>query len=508
MITDNRHIKISLVVIAIILSAATLLSSCSPNTSSYEHLFEGGMSDLDEIPVEVDDFIIVVPAECSGAVYDATISLAEKIKEKTSSDTRVLYDYQEVKPKTHDMLILVGKTDYEESQRFLRDFRKDDFGYTYSDQIVLIGGACDESLLSAIEKFRQDVVLYADSELFISSGTEYIFRADYTIKRIELNGFQLFDYTLVYPKDNSDDFAAATYFQKILADNTGYYLDIKSDSQADKNSRAICIGKTKLDTTLSDNIGKGASLISEYPSGISLISDNFYTMKKALDSLLSILCSTDSSAVSKVQISSYTPDTVAFEEITITDISSSSLASTDLLRNTANTILNSSLSIIRLSDVSDNTACSLFYTLGNKYSMISFGNSADKRTHYIYKNSEYIISYEDFNEDSTAELYLVKCSDISSNTSFFMFEIGDLLSNTQETALSVTKKISSIISDFKRSNGAVFFKFSETLDSSLANTLINANRLSANLYTFGDGTFFDTISEKNGITHIELTLYH
>ena len=480
-----------------------LFCSCSPDTSSYEYLFEGGRDESEELPIEVDTFILVLPADASGAVYDATASLAQKIKENTLSDTKIVYDYEKAEPKSRDILILVGKTSYEESQRFLQDFRADDFGYTYSERTVLICGVCENSLLSAIEKFRKDIVLYADSELFITNGTEYIFRAEYDIKRIDLNGYQLCDYTLVYPNGDTDAFTAASYFHGILAENTGYYLDIKSDSQISKTARAICIGKTKLDTTVSNTIGKGASLITEYPNGISVISDNLYTTKRALDSLLNILSSTDSSSVADIQISSFAPNMAEFNEVTMTDVSKSALSSTEALGNTANTIREKSLGFIRLSNVSESTANFLSYTLGSKYSLLSIGNS---QIHYIYDNTKYNINYKKCDGDTVSELYLVTCSALASGASFSLFEIHSLPS-TEKAVLSIVKEISSVIDTSEIYHGAIFFEPFDQLDTFLANTLKNANRVSERTYTFGDGTFLDSMRTENGFTDVTLTLY-
>ncbi len=504
MITDNRDLKKSSAVTALLLLVIILLCSCSPDTNSYEYLFEGGRDDLEELPIEIDTLFIVLPADASGNIYDATVSLAQKIEENTLADTSIVYDYEKIQPKSDDMLILVGKTAYDESQRFLRDFRKDDFGYTYSDRTVLICGVCEGSILSAIEKFREDVVLYADSELFISEGTEYIFRADYNIKRITLNGYQLCDYSLVYPNGNTDAFAVASYFRGIVAENTGYYLDIKSDSQISKNARAICVGKTKLDTTVSEDIGKGESRISEYPSGISLISYNSYTAKLALDSFLDTLCATDASAVADVKISS-SQSTVIFDEVTITDVSPSAL-SLDILTNTASAIRDNSPSCIRISDTFKADANSLLLLLESNYSVLSLGESTGEQTHYIYDTSKYNVSYQKCENITEGEIYIVSFSDLSSSVSFTIFDI-ESTTNAKNEASAVTEKISSVIETSGLLHGAVFFDSLEPLITSLANTLPSANKLSEGTYYFGGGTFPDAIRVENGITNIALTFY-
>lgn len=504
MITDNRGFKKSSAVTSLLLLVIILLCSCSPDTNSYEYLFEGGRDELEELPIETDTFIIVLPANASGKIYDATVSLAQKIEEKTLSKTSIIYDYEKLQPKSRDMLILIGRTDYNESQNFLRDFRKDDFGYTYSERTVLICGICEHSILSAIEKFREDVVLYADSELFISEGTEYIFRADYNIKRITLNGYQLCDYSLVYPNGNTDAFALASYFQGIVAENTGYYLDIKSDSQISKDARAICIGKTKLDTTVSENIGKGESRISEYPSGISLISYNSYTAKLALDSFLDTLCATDASAVADVKVSS-SQRTVIFDEVKITDVSPSAL-SFNILTNTATAIRDNSPSCIRISDTFRTDANSLLFLLESNYAILSLGESTGKQTHYIYDASKYNASYQKCENITEGDIYIVSFSDLSSKVSFTVFDI-ELTTNTEIAASAVTEKISSVIETSGLLHGAVFFDSLEPLITSLANTLPSANKLSDGAYSFGGGTFLDAVKAENGITNIFLTFY-
>lgn len=478
-----------------------LFSACSPDTDSYEYLFEGGRDALDNLPIEVGTFFIVLPADASANIYDSTVSLAKKIKENTHSDTRIVYDYEELSVKSDDMLILVGKTAYDESQNFLRNFRKDDFGYTYSERIVLICGICEDSILSAIEKFRKDVVLYADSELFISNGKEYIFRPEYEIKRISLNGYQLYDYSIVYPNKNTDAFLAASYFRERLAENTGYYLDIKSDTQIENNARAICIGKTKLDTTVSDSIGRGESLISGYPSGISLISDNLYTTKRALDSLLDTLCATDTSAVSDVNISS-AHSIVEFDEAVINDVSPSAVSSSDALKNTANVILDNSSGFVRISDTSAASAISLLSLLSTQYSIYSL----NERIHYIYDNTKYNISHQKYEDITEGTLHLVSFSHLFANLSFVVFDT-ELTASTQRAASSMKEKISSVIDTNNLRHGTVFSDHFYLLDTLMVNTIPNAIKLSEEAYSFGDATYPSSMRSENGITNITLTLY-
>ena len=184
MITDNSCRKKALRVFLSLIALTLILTSCSTPTDSYNYLFTGSKDDIEEPLPETDRFIIVLPSDCSGAVYDASKARADKIEKNTSAETLLIYEHQNADIQNDDMLILIGKTSYAESQIFIHDFRSDDFGYTYSNKTVVIGGRSEKALLSAIEKFYNDIVLYADSELFISNGAKYIFRAEYDIERI------------------------------------------------------------------------------------------------------------------------------------------------------------------------------------------------------------------------------------------------------------------------------------------------------------------------------------
>jgi hypothetical protein len=105
----------------------------------------------------------------------------------------------------------------------------------------------------------------------------YTFDCDYDIDRIKVNGFELCEYSIVYPeKSTLSEKELAQKLADQIAVYSGYCLDVINDKAAkeEKSIRAICIGYTSLSSLDKDNVSKNtASLIFE-KTNVELIGDS------------------------------------------------------------------------------------------------------------------------------------------------------------------------------------------------------------------------------------------
>ncbi len=289
--------------LTIFLVSLFLLTSCSDtDNSSYGELLDRIQEELDEGERDFERYIAVVPADASAKVYGAVEDMARKIGRNTETETLVVYDYEKISVSDGDCEILIGDTLREESQIFLRGYRADDYGYRYSDGKIFVGGICESATLRAIEKFTNDVVDYADRELFMSRDKSYFYVGEYPIGRITLNGFEICDYTLLYDSSDTLSYGTAVGFRDKLAERSGYYLRIRDISDAHKSLRAICVGNTERLPSGVAAIEDSEACLFSYSSGVCIAAENRFGYTIAADKLISMLCEVGADGASAVTV--------------------------------------------------------------------------------------------------------------------------------------------------------------------------------------------------------------
>ena len=271
--------------------AIFLFSACSKaDNSEYDELLNQLQGEFDGQERDFDRYIVVIPSDASAALYSATEAMTKKIEQNTETEAVLVYDYEKVAVGAEDCEILVGDTSRNESQSFLKKYRIDDFGYKYFDGKIVVGGICEESTLLAVDKFTQDVVDYADKELFMSPDKSYFYRGDYSVERITLCGFELCDYTVLYDGEIALAQELALDFRNAIAESTGYYLRVKKTSEVSDGVRAICIGDTDRLPSGGGSLEENEAGIFSCPTGICIGAQNSFGYRLAVDRLLLMLC--------------------------------------------------------------------------------------------------------------------------------------------------------------------------------------------------------------------------
>ena len=404
--------------LALTLSLLLLFSFTSCGGRDKSDKYDGLFSD-DEIEWDAEHeyatYAVVVASNVSAAVYDAACHIAEKLEENTGAYAECFYAHEEI-PKGEDVCrILVGNVGFEETGKYLRAFRSEDVGYKYHDRCVYIGGITEEALLSSIERFMQDVVLYADREFFMNDGTELFLCGEYSINEIKLAGFSLGEYTLVYPKGEDKLRDAAKDFSAKMLEKTGYLLPICNDAELTAQSRVILIGDCDAFEENKITPEFDRVKIVGFDAGVMIASEQSLAIRIALDRLASELLAEEDDGCVDFAIDE--PIEISFESMDVSLLSfradAFALSRADMI-SIVEEVRESYPDIVRFERVSQDSVESLLYNFDDKYALVALSSD----TYHMIRKDRYEC------EVSTADgLDTVKYSHVSQSTELTILEM-------------------------------------------------------------------------------------
>ena len=383
MITDKTFKKILLTLLAMLLVCSFVACEKSDPNDKYDGIF----SPVDDLAWdtehEYESYAIIVADDVSSDVYYAAQRIAGKLSENTGAHAECFYAHEEIVSGSGVCRILVGDVGFESSHKYIKKFRSEDIGYKYHDKCVYIGGITQASLLSSIERFIDDVVVYADREFFMNDGTELFLEGEYDIEEIKLLGFSLGEYTIVYPKGDGKLRAIANDFSEYILDTSGYLLTVCSDADLSAQSRVILLGDCDAFDEHKLTPEPDRVKIAAFDAGVMLVSEQPPAIKVALERLERELTAVDENGCADARID---------EEIDIifdsTDVSvlslrahSFALSRSDML-SIIEKVRESYPDILRFEGVSEDSVQSLFYNFNDKYELITL---TDNTYHMIRK---------------------------------------------------------------------------------------------------------------------------
>ena len=265
--------------LALALCAFICLSSCAKSGSNLDEVFsqlEIASDDESETESEaiVEHIYVIIPDGCSGELSLKARELADKIKEKTGLLTSLKYDNELKRAPDGSCEILLGNTDRLASKNAIDVLRKDEYLCHWDNGAIVICGRSDSATIVAVEKFMSEILPSATKYSIMHSGAHLEYKCEYDIKDITLNGYDLYDYTLIYPASNK-------YFEKDMAimlrdainARSGYFLDVISDEEiTDKTVRVLSVSAQQKQNA-----------IVPYEYGVAIVGDNSYSLSLAVD---------------------------------------------------------------------------------------------------------------------------------------------------------------------------------------------------------------------------------
>lgn len=309
---------------------------------------------------ELAGYTLVRPEKVSSELLEVINSLNRKLKEL---EPNIAYKDDYYREGTSvfsigEYEILVGKTNREETKSFLSELRYNDYGYAMVDKKLVIAGHTDEATENAVLAFIKAILDPGKSSdgVFYSASLDYLKRLDYDIDTVLIGQAPITDYRLVYPAaDKNSEKVAAQLIANSIAAACGTVIDVVDDGEPAAELE-ILIGKTNRNTDaeiaeMSKDIagseavigydGKRINVFGATSTALLVAANEFGGMFKGqktdkLELSLSpkLICKIDDSILSAMSfnvwvsgksdernervlnmVRSYFPDTVGFQEV-------------------------------------------------------------------------------------------------------------------------------------------------------------------------------------------------
>ena len=265
----------------------TSLDELNAAVSRYEEMLESAEAEK-ETENQKGNFVVVIPSRCGADLFGGADLLCDELSKRVGYDVQLVYDSEHKKSSDY-VEILVGETDRAQSTRYIKELRIDDYGYECRDGSLQIGAPSEALCVEAIKAFIE-AFSNGDIDLLNINGIKpYRVCGNYEIDKIELCGFPIYEYDIVYPKSNTmHERELAGLLRDEIAEYSGYSLRVISDKQITSATRAICIGKTSITNTdcaeneaiISVNNDENIELVSDKNSGIYYSIQRFLEMIK------------------------------------------------------------------------------------------------------------------------------------------------------------------------------------------------------------------------------------
>ncbi len=351
-----------------------LLSMVSCQKSSNDLPFEVLNPEESSAGESLRLYRIVIPATCSASLLDAAKDLEARLEEQTGIPCEVVYDTESVIATEKTVELLLGKCDRPLARQMLSELRCDDYLCHATEDATVLGGITESATLAALEQYYDELFVYATAQALLPSSAGFSYHAEYPITSITLNGFELFEYTIVYDDTSNLDTLAKT-LQASLHTDGGYALELCKANDFRFDRKQIYL---KIDSSEAEN---GFRILS-HEHGITLCAANLFGLSVALRHLSEcLLTPTEGQSVRAV---TETKETVPYpyhplEIATLTlNEASSELSELITLNETVETKCPSMVFLGSMSDLQRNAMrkmLSVNYTAEETSDLLERGNS-------------------------------------------------------------------------------------------------------------------------------------
>lgn len=268
--------------ILIILTTLLLLFSCSKtegdnsaaNTTSAEHT-----------SADISAFTIVRGDACSESVTQAAVELRHLLENMTGMKIDIKTDWTKRGSEItrYGREIIIGKTNRPESEALYTEFNHASEPMDYiirASDIHFIIASSDNAAIDAVEAFAKAFIIEEDNGMRVNDRIDISSIHDFPIKRFEISGRDLSEFSIVYPSSYTEyQKADITLFRDILYTATGMNLNIAADDE-DSNQYQIKIGTAAGETF--EGYNPLDYRILTKTDGISIGGNNYYSDIKGI----------------------------------------------------------------------------------------------------------------------------------------------------------------------------------------------------------------------------------
>ncbi len=212
----------------------------------------------------------------SNIITELVATLRGYIQEKYGVRLSI-YDDGTVKEAEH--LIVVGVTSLSRAADVQKKLRANDYAYGVKGNDLLIIGGTAEKTADVLEAYLSVLSELGGEQSLLKNENALLVRGTYKYDYVSLNGKELNEYTIVYPKNGGErEATVAAYLSEKLQAENGYVLRYTDDSAA-ASENEIRIGKTnRAGTKLPDLSGVSDEYIIGDGNAVTLLGAEFSQM--------------------------------------------------------------------------------------------------------------------------------------------------------------------------------------------------------------------------------------
>ncbi len=226
-----------------------------------------GPSEITSISVkDLSKYTIIYPDAVSDDLKAQIDSLRSMLVSSYGATISVKSDF--ITPGEYE--ILIGNTNRAETAKFLEGKRSKDYGYGIVGKKLVIGAADDHAATEAVSEFMLKIVMNGkpNDTVFFDASMSSNISGVYTVDTLKLNGIDISEFSIVYPKANTAfESALALKVMYAVRAVSGAILPIKDDSEAYADGYEILIGKTNRTSAVRDDLAAGEGCIGVMSSG-------------------------------------------------------------------------------------------------------------------------------------------------------------------------------------------------------------------------------------------------
>lgn len=176
-------------------------------------------------------YYFIIPGGCSASLASAARTLADTVGERLAAETYVYFDSEDAPRRENVTEIFIGSVDTNAVKVAFESLRLDDYVCRAIDGAIVLGGYSDAASVAAIQRFCEELLPLASAEELVAEGGGFLYRHAYELDGITLGGFDVCDFTVVYPRSSSNgEKALAEAFAAYVAEKSGKVIEVLGTS--------------------------------------------------------------------------------------------------------------------------------------------------------------------------------------------------------------------------------------------------------------------------------------
>lgn len=338
--------------LVLVLLLAGLLIACSKADNSGIDEFEQILQSMND-PTKKEEkeepfaqkVYVIIPEKASGELSAKANELAQKIYEKTQVEAVVKYDNEQIVVGGKTLEILVGYTKSIISRDAMKSLRVEDYICKWDMGSIVLGGRYDAATIKAVDEFIEKVLHSATELSLMNENVKIEHKIPYEISNVELNGYDLYDYTLVYTDGENGEREKTEILRDYIAKKSGYLLNV-----VEKKNYNSSVGKA---IWLYCDLTAAEAFMRPEDYGVSLFAPDAYSLSGVIARFADMLLTAENGSA---ELEIFTKISFAYDSqaLSICSITTESLGTVSLsaLTKILESVRNNSYDIISFYDLS------------------------------------------------------------------------------------------------------------------------------------------------------------